>query len=741
MKRNILLTFIVFILSMTCIGNITHTSETKDVSGYSNAYPERKEAVKLNSSGTITMIDFASFLMDKKEHYPLSDEFVERYQQTSGGYITLAKQLGMEVDKQKHLPNQKWHFFDSWLIPSIEDEGATLTWDSDARNRVYTGLLSPELLLWIYEASGVDPAKVKLAKDVAELGRASGTHIATLAKNMRDVVSWEDLIEHMDLSKKMATSVEVSSPTLELSVGDTPLIVTATPSPALTTDVADWQVLTGETNISLMPKGDVVEVQALKPGTAVIRVTYNTYVYKDITVTVTEPLETVITGIPHMVDLDIGVDVTINPVLNIGGGSFTFESSNNSVVTVTEAGMLTGVSYGSATVTIQSVEHPDLIKVLDVEVFDHGSDEKPLSVEDALGLVEKLDRLGDNYNTQSIYIEGVVENNPDIDGYFKLLDKAHLESKLEVIGMLSHVVAQHDEIILKGHVRFLDGALVISQHSEEVIDVVHHIRGQSKITLGAHLNSVVKVDDILLSDPVTMTNGSLFSFTIEVEEGYSIDKVLVNEQLITSLNDIYTFEVLGDTEIKVLTTDVQTTTGVLASYDVLFDLGTRKTSRLINDSLELLETFSLIEGTSGFITAVSQLEYIYGGGYGGRGDTNWYVGNMLKFGTTSVNGSMTLELSSAVNRVEITGYIGQQNAMIQLGDSNSTDWTESEGDQKTVTMSFGEMNIANKDTVEAGEVVTLIIDFEATSSLKISTISRPPLYITAIKFINHEETA
>src|SRR5690554_5560401 len=104
MKRNILLSFIIFVLSITFIGSISNTSETKDISGYGNAYPERKEAVKLNSNGTITMIDFASFLMDKKEHYPLSDEFVERYQQTSGGYITLAKQLGMEVDKQKHLP-------------------------------------------------------------------------------------------------------------------------------------------------------------------------------------------------------------------------------------------------------------------------------------------------------------------------------------------------------------------------------------------------------------------------------------------------------------------------------------------------------------------------------------------------------------------------------------------------------------------------------------------------------------
>lgn len=740
MKRNILLTFIIFVLPIIFIGSISQTSETKNIYGYSDVYPERKEAAQLNSSSTITVLDFASFLMDKKEHYPLSDEFVERYQQASGGYIALARQLGLEVDKQKHLPNQKWHFFDSWLIPSIEDEDASLTWDSDARDRVYTRIINPELLLWIYEASGVNPAKVKLAKDVAELGKASGTNVSTIAKNMREVVSWEDLIEHMDHHIKMATSVELSSPTLELSVGSEPLVVTATPTPASTTDIADWQVLTGDDYISITPNCDKVEVQAIKPGTAVIRVIYNAYVYKDITLTVIEPLETAIIGLPHMVDLDMGSVAGLNPVLNIGGGSFSFESSDDSVVTVTESGILTGVSYGFATITIQSIEHPDLTKVVDIEVFNHGSADDPLSVEQALGLLDKFDRLDNNHSMQAIYVEGVVETNPDIDGYFKLLDKKLENEILEIFSPLSGVVAQHDKVVLKGYVRFVDGVLVLSSKGEEVIEVIHQERGQSFITLGEHHHALVKVDGDVLNDVVSITNGELFTFVVEVDEGFRIDKVLVYDRVVESLDGTYTFEVLGDALITVLTSDTTTPIGVLASYDILFDLGTRKTSKPINEALELLETFSFTEGMEGFITAVSQLDRVYGGGYGGTGDANWYVGNMLKLGTQSVNGSMTLELAGLANRVEITGYVGHQNAMIQLGDSNSLDWTDSEGDNKTVTMSFGAMNVASKETVETDQVVTLVVDFEATNSFKISTISRLPLYITAIKFIYHEET-
>ena len=141
-----------------------------------------------------TIQEFCDFLNDKREHYPLSDEFIERYQQASGGYIDYAKQCGIPVDKYNHSPNQKWHFFSSWI------EYGEIDKTGDAYTRVYVGLKCPELLLWIYEAMGVDPAKVKKAKDVAEAGRASNTNVSTIAKNMRAEVTWEDLI--VEISKK-----------------------------------------------------------------------------------------------------------------------------------------------------------------------------------------------------------------------------------------------------------------------------------------------------------------------------------------------------------------------------------------------------------------------------------------------------------------------------------------------------------------------------------------------------------
>jgi hypothetical protein len=203
MKNKKLLTLLalIFMLSTTgCDKKIENDNFISNKINEENKNTNISEIIKTNINQqtevqpktiTITMKQISDFLQTKLEHYPLSDEFIERYQQTSGGYIDNAKKAGLIVDKQMHEPNQKWHFFESWLYPSIDD--GTLTWDESAKSRVYSKLLCPELLLWIYEACGVDPNKVREAKKIAEQGKVAKTNVSTIAKNMRAIVSWEDL--------------------------------------------------------------------------------------------------------------------------------------------------------------------------------------------------------------------------------------------------------------------------------------------------------------------------------------------------------------------------------------------------------------------------------------------------------------------------------------------------------------------------------------------------------------------
>ncbi len=409
-------------------------------------------------SDTITVGQMADFLSTKNEHYPLSDQFMERYQQTSGGYLDNAKKAGIPVDRQSHSPNQKWHFFDSWYYPSLED--GTLTRDEDAKSRIYTKLLCPELLLWIYEACGVDPAKVRAAMNAAEAGKAAGSAVATIAKDMRACVSWEDLAQAFE-EKIPAESVSIDKTAIEIKAGESATII-ATVSPSNATDGAKWTVTEGADIISITAKANQVTVKGLKEGVATIKIAYNESVFAECTVKVLK-----------------GEEVELPPA------------------------------------------------------------------------------------TEGTY-----------------------------------------------------------------------------------------------------------------------------------------------------------------SYNITYELGTRVTAKALETPENVFATFSHLGQGAGIIQSVSDISNIYGGGHGGSGENKWYSGDMLKFGTTSVTGSITLNLSATVNYIKITGYVYDNACKLNVG-----------GTEFICT----DMNEVSKTVVEGGDVSTVTITFTETNTLIIETLNKKPLFITAIE-IGYDST-
>ncbi len=422
------------------------------LSAVSHAVGEKAEAASASVSEAITVGQMADFLLTKKAHYPFSDQFMERYQQTSGGYLDNAKRAGIPVDRQQHSPDQKWHFFESWYYPSIEE--GTLSRDDDAKKRIYTNLLCPELLLWIYEACGVEPAKVRAAMKAAEAGKVSGASVSTIAKNMRSCVSWDDLAKAF-AEKVTAEGVSVDKTTLEIKVGETATVI-ASATPINTTDSAKWSVTEGADVISITEKANQVIVKGLKEGTARLKVSYNENAYAECAVTV---------------------------------------------------------------------------------------------------------------------IQG--EPTPP---------------------------------------------------------------------------------------PIT-------------EDGKYV-------------------------------------------YNITYDLGTRVTAKAIETAEGAFAVFTLDGTGQSIIQSVGDITYLYGGGHGGSGDNKWYSGDMLKFGTTSVNGSITLKLSGNVNYVRITGYVYDDSCKLQVGDTEFV---------------CSDMNIVGKATVEGGEASTVLITFTETNILTISTLNKKPLFITSIE--------
>ena len=241
--------------------------------------------------------------------------------------------------------------------------------------------------------------------------------------------------------------------------------------------------------------------------------------------------------------------------------------------------------------------------------------------------------------------------------------------------------------------------------------------------------------------------GSEVSFMISVTDSTKqIDTVTANGTELKPTGSTYKF-IMPASEVVIQVTlkekevvDYPTVNIGSASYNIIYDLGSRKTAKLIESTDDVLKTFEYIGEGDGIITGVASAEYIYGGGYGGSGDNKWYTGNMLKFGTTSAQGSLILDLNTPVNCVMITGYVSDTKCNIQIGDSYSLDWTDG-SDGKTTSYVCSDVAIANKVNVEANQPTTIIIYFEATTSLKITVTNNKPLYITSIELIaaNNDE--
>jgi len=150
------------------------------------------KAVNLSSTTTsLTVLDVAKYLYRQKEHYPLSDEFMERYQQNSGGYLDYAKEINYQIDKYQFEPNQKFHFFTSWLDQCVMEDPSIL--QQDGKRRVYTNILCPELLLWTMEACNAPHEKLLAALKVAEDNKAKNANVRTAATAIKACVPWDDM--------------------------------------------------------------------------------------------------------------------------------------------------------------------------------------------------------------------------------------------------------------------------------------------------------------------------------------------------------------------------------------------------------------------------------------------------------------------------------------------------------------------------------------------------------------------
>lgn len=386
----------------------------------------------------------------------------------------------------------------------------------------------------------------------------------------------------------------------------------------------------------------------------------------------------------------------------------------NSIFTLNDS-IIRAEEIGSAMVTATSVANRNLSTQISIRVYDPNIKMYPVSMEEGEGFT--LTGLQKEY-----------EEGDEVTFQVEVTDaKKELDSVLINEEVLTAKEDATYQFIMPSH------AVTVSVHLKDIIAAesvtlepksLTLTLGEEDQTLTARVSpsdttdvpswSVVEGEDV-----ITMTPNRNDASVHALKEGNAKIKVT------------YSKHVFAECDVVVQAPSVTPATS--SKYQIVYDLGTRKNAKQLTTADEIFQTFQL-QGEVGILQSISQFEYIYGGGHGGRGDTLWYVGNMLKFGTTSVNGSLTLALNSPVSSIQITGYVADQNAILRVGDSDSSDWA-AEADNKTTLFPCSSLPEVTKEVVEAGQVGTITIDFEATKNLKIATTNQKPLYITSIEFI------
>ena len=145
----------------------------------------------------MTVNEVIVFFSGRKEHYEISDEFIKSgYQQNkNSGYMSKAREKGLEINADKAEPNQKWHFVENYLKASLDD--GSLKEDDDA-SKCYSSIKCPELILWIAEAAGIDKAKVEASANEAKriIDNGLDGHARDAAGvQMRKEIPWTDIEE------------------------------------------------------------------------------------------------------------------------------------------------------------------------------------------------------------------------------------------------------------------------------------------------------------------------------------------------------------------------------------------------------------------------------------------------------------------------------------------------------------------------------------------------------------------
>lgn len=205
----------------------------------------------------------------------------------------------------------------------------------------------------------------------------------------------------------------------------------------------------------------------------------------------------------------------------------------------------------------------------------YGSLEAPLKVDEFVTEAGKLKLGHQEFSKKSFFVEGYVDSsmvwNEGFGNFnkFKLATAKGSETMIEVSGAKRGEgvsdVYHNDTIVLEGLAEVYNDVLCIYfDKTNNNYPTIHKVTvGESMIKVTAEHASVTGLME-------KYTNGAMSEFTVLVDAGFKVNSVTAYGKELSEKEGKYTFKVMGDGEVKVLTSeasskDIVVTTPIAAT--------------------------------------------------------------------------------------------------------------------------------------------------------------------------------
>ena len=242
------------------------------------------------------------------------------------------------------------------------------------------------------------------------------------------------------------------------------------------------------------------------------------------------------------------LSVTVTPE-NASNTKVTWETSDAKVATVSSLGKVTAVKVGTATITAKSVSNPTVTATCAVTVTEeggkYGSVNKPKTVAEILAIAAQECKNKDDKTAEPVYVKGIVTKAPKYNAEKGFSQNIYLKDALTdekdlLVYSANHdatkIPYQNDEVVLHGYLMNYNGTTIEitnikidGKDNYPEIDTV--TRGTSTITYSA-THGAFNADA-----PRTAKNNAEIQFSVTPENGYKVDNVTVNGDILSAQAD------------------------------------------------------------------------------------------------------------------------------------------------------------------------------------------------------------